>query len=284
MNNKNGEWYKKTTGYIWKFIRYIWKCMNGRKWYSLLLLLSSLYVWKYRFEINQLKELNAKNIIFILWIFLLAFPLFSEMEILGIKVKTEVEKATEEVKESLKNIQTQIIQLQMNNSVSNKISIENTPLPSEKTLEDMQKNISGSEKEVSELEIQNNRDKNIFLFETRQEIEMALREICEKIGHPEILASMEMLRLISEKELIDNGTEKLIMEVQKITSRGIHGEIVSDEYITFVKTVRQKLLQQLKEISKKIEYIKCLNCGYSGYSKDGKICPKCGKDCSVDFW
>lgn len=39
------------------------------KWYSLLLLLSSLYVWKYRFEINQLKELNAKNIIFILWIF-----------------------------------------------------------------------------------------------------------------------------------------------------------------------------------------------------------------------
>ena len=113
--------------------------MNGRKWYSLLLLLSSLYVWKYRFEINQLKELNAKNIIFILWIFLLAFPLFSEMEIFGIKVKKEVEKATEEVKESLKNIQTQIIQLQMNNSVSNKISIENTPLPSGKTLEDMQK-------------------------------------------------------------------------------------------------------------------------------------------------
>lgn len=251
MNNKNGEWYKKTTGYIWKFIRYIWKCMNGRKWYSLLLLLSSLYVWKYRFEINQLKELNAKNIIFILWIFLLAFPLFSEMEILGIKVKKEVEKATEEVKESLKNIQTQIIQLQMNNSVSNKISIENTPLPSEKTLEDMQKNISGSEKEVSELEIKKNRDKNIFLFETRQEIEMALREICEKIGHPEILASMKMLRLISEKKLIDNDTEKLIMEVQKITSRGIHGEIVSDEYITFVKTVRPKLLQQLKEISKK---------------------------------
>ena len=64
---------------------------------------------------------------------MLAFPLFSEMEILGIKVKKEVEKATEEVKESLKNIQTQIIQLQMNNSVSNKISIENTPLPSEKT-------------------------------------------------------------------------------------------------------------------------------------------------------
>ena len=37
--------------------------------------------------------------------------------------------------------------------------IENTPLPSEKALEDMQKNISGSEKEVSELEIKKNRDK-----------------------------------------------------------------------------------------------------------------------------
>ena len=35
---------------------------------------------------------------------MLAFPLFSEMEILGIKVKKEVEKATEEVKESLNKV------------------------------------------------------------------------------------------------------------------------------------------------------------------------------------
>ncbi len=61
---------------------------------------------------------------------------------------------------------------------------------------------------------------------------------------------------------------------------------MSDEYITFVKKkmLVQNYYNSLKKYQKKIEYIKCLNCGYSGYSKDGKICPKCGKDCSVDFW
>lgn len=69
MDSKNKEFYKKIGAYIWSFIK-------GKVWYSFLLLISSLYIWKYRFEINQLKELDVKNLIFILWIFLLAFPLF----------------------------------------------------------------------------------------------------------------------------------------------------------------------------------------------------------------
>ena len=54
MDSKNKEFYKKIGAYIWSFIK-------GKVWYSFLLLISSLYIWKYRFEINQLKELDVKK-------------------------------------------------------------------------------------------------------------------------------------------------------------------------------------------------------------------------------
>ena len=78
----------------------IWEFIKKKAWYIVLLIASSSYVWYYRFDLYQLKELNVQNLIFILWLLLLAFPLFSEMEFLGVKVKKEVEKATEEQPEN----------------------------------------------------------------------------------------------------------------------------------------------------------------------------------------
>lgn len=101
----------------------IWGYVKQKWWYIVLVLGSSGYVLHYRYEIYQLKEINATNLIFLLWLLLLIFPLFSEMEFLGIKVKKEVEKATEEVKESVQNIQTQINQIQMTNSVATNFNI-----------------------------------------------------------------------------------------------------------------------------------------------------------------
>jgi hypothetical protein len=249
MDSKNKEFYKKIGAYIWSFIK-------GKVWYSFLLLISSLYIWKYRFEINQLKELDVKNLIFILWIFLLAFPLFSEMEILGVKVKKEVKKATEEVKGSLKDIQSQITQLQLNNSVSNRISIENTPLPSEKRLEEMQKSVSDLHQNISESNADGSTEKSVFLFKTRLKIEVALREIYEKIGNEgyynRVIGLGEMAKLLNQEKIISETLLGLIIEVSKITNRGVHGEIVSDEYIEFVKSVCPGIIQQLDEISKKI--------------------------------
>lgn len=69
-------------------------------------MLNSTQVWCYRFDIYELKELNARNLIFILWLILLLLPLFSEMEFLGVKIKKEVQKETEEVKGLLQNLQT----------------------------------------------------------------------------------------------------------------------------------------------------------------------------------
>ena len=115
----------------------VWEFIKKKCWYIVLLAASSGYVYYYRNEIYQLKEINACNLIFLLWLLLLLLPLFSELELLGVKVKKEVEKATEEVKETLQNIQTQINQIQLTNSVATNFNFSNTPLPSEQKIEEL---------------------------------------------------------------------------------------------------------------------------------------------------
>lgn len=74
------------------FMKKLWKLIKTKCWYIILLVLSSTYVWCYRFDIYELKELNARNLIFILWLILLLLPLFSEMKLLGVKIKKRSSK------------------------------------------------------------------------------------------------------------------------------------------------------------------------------------------------
>lgn len=237
---------------IWEFIKI--KC-----WYIILLGLSSAYVWYYRFEIYGLRELNARNLIFILWLFLLLLPLFSEMEFLGVKIKKEVQKETEEVRGLLQNLQTQVNQLQLTNSVANNINFGNTTLPSEQKLEqllqrvtELQTSYSNSGAETKD-SIPKGENKNVYLFKVRLDIETSLREMCEKIGYAERMPIIKMMQLLSRVQVIDRMTCDLINQVNKIANRGVHGEIVSDEYIDFVEKTHPEIMRQLQEASIQVE-------------------------------
>ena len=59
------------------------------------------------------ENITIFHVIFILWIILLICPLFSEMELFGVKLKREVEK----VKEDIANLKAQIIQMNWNSSL-----------------------------------------------------------------------------------------------------------------------------------------------------------------------
>ena len=72
-----------------EFIKNAFKILKKHWWYIFLLVISSLYVFTYRYEIYQMTELNAQNLIFILWLVLLGLPLFSEIEIGNVKLKNQ---------------------------------------------------------------------------------------------------------------------------------------------------------------------------------------------------
>ena len=272
----------------WLFIKQrvkkAWEFIKQRAWYIILLVAGSSYVWHYRFEIYQFKELNARNLIFILWLLLLFWPLISEMEFLGVKVKKEVEKATEEVRDNVHTLQTQIAQLQMSNTVANNISFGNPTLPSEQKLEELLQIVRSmqaahsSDRISASNSIDVDGDKNVYLFKVRLEIERTLRELCEKTGHNSKVPApiMKMLQTLNRAEIINGMTCDLISQVSRIANRGVHGEIISDEYITFVQETYPEIMRQLKEADSRLKYMTCPRCKYSGYSTNENVCPQCG--------
>ena len=240
----------------------LWKFMKMKCWYIFLLGISSVYVWRHHLEIYELKEMNAVNLIFIVWLVLLLLPLFSEMEFLGVKIKKEVQKETEEVKETLKNIQSQVNNLQLTNSVANNFSFSNLTLPSEQKLEELLKKVTELQstypksEETRKDSLSKSEDRTVYLFKVRLDIEKCLHEMCERIGHNEMMPLIKMARLLNDLQIIDGMTCDLIIQVVKISNRGVHGEIVSEEYIEFVEKTHPEILRRLKEASTQVDEYK----------------------------
>lgn len=264
-------------------------------WYIVLLISSTIYILYCKNDIYQLKEFNATNLIFILWLVLLLLPLFSEMEFFGIKLKKEVEKAKTEVKENLNDLRMQIMDLKISNSNANTINFGNGFLPTEQKLKELfdefltnpntiDDKLSGLESNPqndisTEPRVQSNIDiaeESIYLFKVRLMLEKTLTDLCEKTGYNDHKSMVEMIRHLNRCTVIDAKTVDLINQIIKIANRGIHGEIVSNEYIDFIKRVLPELQKQLYEINTQLHYYTCSRCKYSGYSRIKNVCPKCG--------
>lgn len=78
--------------------------------------------------------------------------------------------------------------------------------------------------------------------------------MCEKIGYGDIMSIMRMMRLLNREEILNGVTCDLIYQVNKIANRGVHGEIVSEEYLDFVKKTYPEIKRQLQEATAKLNY------------------------------
>ena len=152
--------------------------LKKRGWHIFLLIISSIYVYTYRFDIYQMTELNAQNLIFILWLILLGLPLFSEIEIGSVKLKREIEQTRAEVKESIGELKYQILEMKVNNTNSNMLVFSNQPLPSKDELSQLQQHIehdnSIRSSDNSDFKIS---EDNIYLFQVRLSLEKHLSHV-----------------------------------------------------------------------------------------------------------
>ena len=286
----------------------IWEFLKPRAWYIVVLIISTSYVIYYRKSIYDFKEINARNLVFLLCIALLVLPLFSEMEFLGIKVKRELQKATEDVKDSMQELRIQVTQMQtqmqMTSNMATNINLGEYPLASEKQLKEFLKSIAEMTRtqsaenrtepavagdgcgknddqqppsaEVPVHKIGNNiDDKSVFLFKIRYDIETTLRNLCEKTGCTSRMNIFQMLKHLTRIELLNANISCMIQEVMKIANRGVHGEIISDEYINFVKNAHPAIMAELQKSSEQLVYTVCPRCNYSGYAAYANVCPRC---------
>lgn len=185
------------------------------------------------------------------------------MEFMGVKIKKVVDNANKEIKEEVKELGIQVTELKVTNSIANNIQISNNSLPSEGKLEELLELVRNMQQETGNVLNQNNnefpRDKSVYLLKVRQDIEKVIFEIVEKAEYMS-KAPLTLGRAIwwlAKSEILDRATADVLMEIVRIANRGIHNEIISDEYIKFVQTAYPEIAVKLKA---------CLNS--SIYSKE----------------
>lgn len=257
--------------------------LKKRWWYFFLLIISSVYIFIYRYDIYQMTELNAHNLIFILWLVLLGLPLFSEIEIGSVKLKKEIEQTRAEVKESIGELKLQLLDIKIANSNSNTFVVNNQPLPSKDELSQLQRGIEHDNTNLSPENTDSDFNipkENIYLFQVRLSLEKQLSALCNFFQYGERRTTYAMAQFLVQHEVLDRRTAELIREIINIANRGIHGEIIDDDYILFVKktypTIKKALDKEYNYFSNNKYYFECPRCQYAGPSKYRNECPKCG--------
>lgn len=264
-----------------KIIQSLWCKIKEKWWYLILITGSTVYIFRNKDVVMSLQfdKLTSVHVFFVFWIILLIIPLFSEMELFGIKLTKEVQKVKEDVKDDLNDLKLQIMQLHVSNSVANNIHVGNAMMPSEEKIEELLKLVHDLKKNqttfLDDKEIDNT-DKSVYLFKVRLSIETAIAQLMETMGYDNKMPLFKSIQMLYKLEVLDAVTFDLLSQVLKIANRGVHGEIVSDEYIDFVKEAFPQIRWSLKQISNDLYYIVCPKCNYSGYSKFENVCPRCG--------
>ena len=238
-------------------IRYIW--------YFILVVASTVYLFCNHFAIDKINDASLISTVFIVWAILLVLPLFTELELFGVKVKKEVEEAVEksnkEVKDSLNNLQQLVMQIQVSNNATNQLTINGNPLPSESRIEELTN-------AIQTLTAQKNKEKtnevpreegmaseqNVELFKIRYDIEMALRECIELLRfEPQTrMTTISMARILNQRGLLDSTTTDTLIEIVRIANRAVHGEMLNQKYVGFVRKTYPGILDELQKCKNRI--------------------------------
>lgn len=238
--------------------------LKEKLWYIFLLAMSTIYLAINRFAIEKLDDASMLSTVFIIWVILLALPLFSELEFLGVKVKKEVkkavEKSNEEVKASLDNLQQIVSQIQISNSVAPQFTINGGSLPSEERMDNLIKEIhlqneQNTNKQTEKQDKVNIPAQNLELFKMRYGIETKLNDAMYYAGYngKNHISLVQSAYYLSQQGVLDPKCIDLLIQVVRIANRGVHGEIVDQKYFDFASEAYPKIIDALDDCKKLIK-------------------------------
>jgi len=241
MFSESMEWIKKWKIGIWWFLLLIF--------FSDYLLINSARL----FENNLI---HIDYIFLSLWIILLIFPLFSEIDIAGIKLKKEFDSLKTEIRDQIFSLRNEI-----HNTTS--IQFNSGPLlpPSDEKLKEREQvydSIIDSRKtgrsiESPQPELIRIPEKNQFLFEVRFTLEDELKKLMKErfdyeFNEKRPIPIIQMAKFLFEKELLDIRIRNLISDILSICNRAVHNQIITEEQYEFVKKFYPEIIRSLKEI------------------------------------
>lgn len=258
-------------------IKKIKDLIKHKGWYMFLLLATSIFmVFNYK-NIGSVKELDTAAIIFVVWIILWLYPLFSSIQIGDVKLSRKIDNMQKETKEAINDIKMQIMDVKVSNSNNNILMFGS--LPPKEPLDELKaiiKSEYGDEvvKKKYDIEVT---EETVFLFESQFKLEQKIIALSSRYFYDGPKNMFQMVRFLERHEVLGRKQTNAIENILKICNRAIHGEKVADNYIEFVRDVLPIVIEQLGDaMLKDPAILVCEKCGYKGPSKYENYCPNCG--------
>lgn len=246
-----------------------------KHWYIFLATLSSIYVIFNFNEIGSLKQLEVSAIIFVVWIALLLYPLFSSIQVGGFKLTKQIEQMREETKEAMNDIKMQILDVKVDNSNSNTVVV--SPILAYEELNNIKDKIEEKAEESETNKRKEVSEEVVSLFKVRFDLEQLISSLSKKYGYSGNSSLNQMIKFLVNNGIIDINYNTIISNIINICNRAIHGESIAAEYISFVQETTPMIKEQLEnEMRQDVNYHVCMRCGYRGPSKFENYCPNCG--------
>ncbi len=241
------------------------KFSNGYKIFSYIVILglTGLILCK-RFDALISGQSEPADIyIFLVFTALVLFPVFSEIEFFGIKLKKEFENLKNEININVSDIKNEIRNSQ-SQVINQTIEVFGQPSP-DSELPEIEKEIERLVKTKSTVDgirpenyvkgrIDVSED-NIRLFKVRYNIEKQLRGMwiqrfenspyVSPKGYQSIIRVVQDLRTL---EIIDNNLFNILREIISICNYSIHGGIVTGDQLKFVFDNAKFVLDYLSEL------------------------------------
>ena len=229
-------------------------------WWTLWLLFTILlYSRRKQLFTSQINEIDIA--IFGVWVVIMLLPLVSEVSILGVGIKRQLDDFKNTVNEKLLDIRTDIQSI----SISTQVGPFNVGTP-QLTEEDRRNIISelgpylqegyssatipDIQLMTSELRLPNEfipDPESSYLINVRYAFEKEVRRLYDKISEIERPTYYsQMVSILNKVGIIDNNTRQSLMEIYAVTSQAVHGQKVSKEQVDFVQDIALGLLLYLR--------------------------------------
>jgi hypothetical protein len=206
------------------------------------------------------KATPADIFVFIIWFALLLAPLFSEIEIFGVKLKKEIQEAGEKITREVAALRAEVSNaVDVRTNVSPNIYLHQPPPPDSQlpTLKEQIKAVLAEElgrqpgptrpsAEPGPLD-----EPTLYAFQVRRAIDLEIKRIARQHGFSlddRVVNIHKILRSLVENEVIDKPLEQVIRDLYRVCSPAIHGDELSDAQASFIRDVAPGVLEALRAI------------------------------------
>lgn len=246
-----------------------------RIWWFIILIVGIYYVLSAKMSIFNEPSIT-ETLILVCLIIIIFLPFSNEVRIFGVSIKKQLNETKRDFREEIRAFKTEIFQnMNLSNKIYNITQVQEN-LPSYKKVEVEQEGTD--DKEFDQLIKSYIPQSNQVSFSVRYILEDLLISISAKFLGKNDRRLSKISSELGIYGILDSTIQEDLNDIFAICNRGIHGEILDERYITYLKVKAPSLIKTLEEISLKDKdsHFTCPVCGWCGFIKENHKCPSCG--------